>query len=386
MRKIGIFFYGELFPTDEGNKRLTREILTYLSQDPELQVSLVLVSNKNIDLELYQTICKELIVLPVPTASKVLHGLNYIFGKSGIPVIQGLVYALYFRYRLRKWFPQLDHILLNYIHWRLMIPGAARRKTTVITHDLQFFRLMSFSRLKNRALRAIQEYLLRKSELHCLRKFAHVAVLADYESDILKGYGFPMEKVVKIGLPLTPIVTKEVEADDAFYDFIMIAGNSLQNESGLRYFIDRIAIRLPHFPRIAVAGALSKGAYCRSLLEKWPDQITLLGFVENVNAVYVQSKLAIGTLVKGSGIKVKNVEAMMNGKCVVGTAKGFEGIPISEASCVLVTEEDNKLVLIQKLLDDRELRNRYGAEARRKLETAFAPENCLAELFEILKQ
>lgn len=386
MRKIGIFFYGELFPTDEGNKRLTREILTYLSQDPELQVSLVLVSNKKIDLELYQTICKELIVLPVPTDSKVLHGLNYIFGRSGIPVIRGLVYALYFRFRLRKWFPQLDHILLNYIHWHLMIPGAALRKTTVITHDLQFFRSMSFSKIENRVLRAIQEYLLRKSELHCLRKFGHVAVLADYECDILKKSGFPMEKVVKIGLPLTPVSPRETDVDDTRYDFVMIAGNSLQNELGLKYFIDRIAMRLPHFPRIAVAGALSGSAYCRSLFDRWPEQIALLGFVEDVKELYAQSKLAIGTLVKGSGIKVKNVEAMMNGKCVVGTAKGFEGIPISEASCVFVTDEDNKTALIQRLLDDRELRNRYGAEARRKLETAFAPENCLAGLLGILKQ
>lgn len=384
MRKIGIFFYGELFPTDEGNKRLTREILTYLSQDPELQVSLVLVSNKNIDLELYQTICKELIVLPVPTDSKVLHGLNYIFGRSGIPVLQGLVYALYFRYRLRKWFPRLDHILFNYIHWHLMIPKGARQKTTVITHDLQFFRLMSFSRLRNHLSRTVEEYLLRKSELYCLRKFAHVAVLADYESDILKKYGFPMEKVVKIGLPLAPIPAKEIEVQDTCYDFIMIAGNSLQNELGLRYFIDRIATRLPCFPKIAVAGTLSNGTYCRSLHEKRPKQIILLGFVEDTKSVYVQSKLAIGTLVKGSGIKVKNVEAMMNGKCVVGTAKGFEGIPISDDSCIFVSEKDNKLALIQRLLTDRELRLQYGTQARRKLETAFSPRNCLAALHEIL--
>ena len=124
---------------------------------------------------------------------------------------------------------------------------------------------------------------------------------------------------------------------------------------------DRIA-GLAGIPGLEVAGSVDSAA-------QWLSELSLLLF----------------PLERGSGMKVKVLEAFASGLPVVTTAAGSEGIDASEGA--VVDEEDEGLAraAAQILLDPGERRER-GAAARRAFDQRYAPEPATRPLVELYEE
>ncbi|MBV9122441.1 MAG: glycosyltransferase family 4 protein [Planctomycetes bacterium] len=84
---------------------------------------------------------------------------------------------------------------------------------------------------------------------------------------------------------------------------------------------------------------------------------------------------------RGSGMKVKVLEAFALGTPVVTTATGAEGIPALDGVHASIGEEDEELVgRTVALLNNPEARRRQGQAARRLLETRLNDRNSLDQL------
>lgn len=117
---------------------------------------------------------------------------------------------------------------------------------------------------------------------------------------------------------------------------------------------------------------------CLLLVGRNPPRIShpniiVTGFVKNLLEFIAAADIAVVPLLKGGGTRIKILEYMACGKAVVSTFKGAEGLNLKNGRDILVTEyPDSKFVdLIERLIEDVELRKRIGANARRKIELSY---------------
>lgn len=87
---------------------------------------------------------------------------------------------------------------------------------------------------------------------------------------------------------------------------------------------------------------------------------------------------------RGSGMKIKVLEAMAYGVPVVTTWEGVEGLDYRDGEHCWVAEEDERIAdLAARLLEDAARRQALRAAARRLIETSYSPAPVMARLSEI---
>lgn len=87
-----------------------------------------------------------------------------------------------------------------------------------------------------------------------------------------------------------------------------------------------------------------------STLTKNYNDIYLIGFVENLNKLYEQSRVFISPIFFGSGIKIKNLNAMYRGLPLVTTSLGAEGIEGKDSIHFCIANNKNEFIKKIKLL------------------------------------
>jgi hypothetical protein len=111
-----------------------------------------------------------------------------------------------------------------------------------------------------------------------------------------------------------------------------------------------------------------------------PAGVERSGFVQDLSAAYARAALVINPVERGTGLKIKTVEALVHGKCVVGSAHSLHGLPADPAGPPIVMAERGAMagVIVSLLRDEGERRNweaRARAYARRHLDlrAVYAP-------------
>ena len=117
------------------------------------------------------------------------------------------------------------------------------------------------------------------------------------------------------------------------------------------------------------------GSICSDPSLRSHPNVTLLGFVENLDAVYDKAELVINPVRIGQGVKVKVVEALARGCIVLTTSNGAAGIHYKSEEFLVVDDEpkvwvDKILAYLQKKDDLQDIRsaalefskNRFGNE------------------------
>jgi glycosyltransferase involved in cell wall biosynthesis len=102
------------------------------------------------------------------------------------------------------------------------------------------------------------------------------------------------------------------------------------------------------------------------------DRLGLMGEVPSAIDFFQQLAVLVFPLRRGSGMKVKVLEAMASGVPVVTTPAGAEGIDASDG-VVVRTEPDALAAAAAELLSDDEARKQRGAAARTDFQRRYAP-------------
>jgi hypothetical protein len=388
MTTIVYYTFGDMLPTTVGNKRAMFEYFRHIVRFPNVRLRLVIIGEVPWEhRKTYQDMGAELCVIPPNARWSLWELANKIICRIGMDVDRVRFSAKGYRRAFCAACEGADLILMTYACWYGLLPKEMLKKTVVITHDILFWRRLSV--VGSRGLNKITYMLNKHAELKCLRRFGKIAVLGDYEKNLLVKNGIAQEDVICIGVPLyvprpDPNVSKQIK-----YDFLFVGGCGVANMTAITCFFDRVVPLLPRNRSITI-GLAGKSANSPWLsILRIPENVHLIkiGFVDDMEPVFAASRIGIGTVMMGSGVKVKVVEMAMHYLPVIVSNKGAEGIPLKGTGVVNIEEDDESEIRrrIACWLDDESAARKDGFETGEAVRIAFDPNVCLNPLRKIIE-
>jgi len=155
-----------------------------------------------------------------------------------------------------------------------------------------------------------------------------------------------------------PVRPMTGSADDV--GVVIVASDNPGNVDGLASFLDRswpvIRKRQPS-AELRIYGTLADVAPVA-------ERLRSIGYVRSLRRAYRDAAVVINPVRFGTGLKIKNVEALALGKALVTTSCGAEGLE-SGAGAAFVVEDDMDRFghAVAALLADRDARDRLGDAA-----------------------
>lgn len=138
----------------------------------------------------------------------------------------------------------------------------------------------------------------------------------------------------------------------------------MPNQQGIIWFLDNIWNRV--LSRKANLKLIVAGKRIPTFIKQRKDKnVTYYSDVPDVKELYHQYAIMIVPLLAGSGIRVKIIEGMAYGKCIVSTSIGAEGIPYTHQKNIFIADkEDDFANAIVYLTEHPELVQQIQKEAR----------------------
>ena len=146
----------------------------------------------------------------------------------------------------------------------------------------------------------------------------------------------------------------------------------INNQDAIRFYLQEVH---PHLTRdvegyrLIIAGnSRKKGiAWIEELIVTY-DNVAIYDTPEDLDGLYAQSSVFVNPMRYGAGVKLKTVNAIVNGLPVVATTIGNEGTGLVSGEQILV--DDNPMALcryIKELLEDSFMRRRFVERAQEYL-------------------
>jgi glycosyltransferase involved in cell wall biosynthesis len=222
----------------------------------------------------------------------------------------------------------------------------------VIFHpaDLHFLREMRQAELLQSAHLASQAHETTQKELHIVKSVDRVMVHSSYEKQVLSEYIEPDRVVVLPWVLDAPGSNAPVEKRR---DLIFIGGyGHLPNVDAVLYFVQQI------FPlikaRIPGVKFYIVGSNPPQEFEELSDSsIIVTGYVEVLEPLLDQMRLAVVPLRFGAGIKGKIGTSLSAGLPCVGTSMAVEGMPLEPGHDILIADDPEAFAdAVVKLYED----------------------------------
>lgn len=201
-------------------------------------------------------------------------------------------------------------------------------------HDLQFERVKSLE-LSNINLKYS---ITQDDELKAISFFNYAIAISKHESDILKNL-IPSEKVlyyphlIDMGNINTP--KKECEHQQLI-NLLFIGGTQDPNVQGINWFIKNI---MPKLGSISVKLNVY-GRVCEKIKTK-DKNVSLCGFIKDLNTAYSSADIVIAPILSGSGLKIKSVEALSFGMPLISTSEGARGLDDEDSNNFIIADDES---------------------------------------------
>ncbi len=214
----------------------------------------------------------------------------------------------------------------------------------------------------------------RHYEARLFRKFDLCVMVSEPDRQasmqMLPGYRGPLE-----------VIPNGVDCQHNIAGLAQPVPNSLVFNGSLTYYANYDAMRYfltDIFPRIrqkvpgvslTITGSTS-GVNLGGL--PLDGNVNLSGYVDDVRPLVASAWVCVVPIRQGSGTRLKILEAMALGTPVVATAKGAEGLEVTDGEHVLLADEPAMFAeRTLQLLSDSALRQRLAANARRLVEERY---------------
>lgn len=152
-----------------------------------------------------------------------------------------------------------------------------------------------------------------------------------------------------------------------------VAGRWEANLDAMRWFMREIwPVLRPRGVQLHVAGRI-----CEAMPELAGTDVVLRGFVPDPQSLWADIDVAINPVRWGSGLKIKNVEALGNGLPLVTTAEGARGLEAGVGRALLIEDSaEGFAAACIRLLDDPALRAQMASQAHALAGELFSAQRC----------
>jgi glycosyltransferase involved in cell wall biosynthesis len=95
---------------------------------------------------------------------------------------------------------------------------------------------------------------------------------------------------------------------------------------------------------------------------------------DEARRLYAEADIFLSPIKTGTGIKTKTLEAMANGKPIIGFRNSFRGVPVENGVHALIADSNQEFAhLFETLVYDQAMRHRLGEAAREFIRENFNP-------------
>jgi hypothetical protein len=220
-----------------------------------------------------------------------------------------------------------DVVIVEYIFFSKALEFFDSKVTKIIdTHDIFSNRHKLFLQ-KN--IKPTWFSTTEKEERKALNRADIVIAIQDKEEEFFKK--MTEKLVVRIGHPVSILPPAEHKMA---CKILYLASQNTMNLESINWFIEKVFVLIKQ--KIPDAELLVAGRICEGLLES--EGIVKLGVLDNLNLAYNQANVVINPVLCGTGLKIKNIEALGYSKALVTTPLGAEGLEDVAGEVFLVGE------------------------------------------------
>ena len=272
---------------------------------------------------------------------------------------------------------KIDLIHIDLLHIASYRRGLNSTPAILVNHNVESLRMLRWARVeRNLLLKGFllyQHLKLKNFEKSICREFDRCAVVSDYDKEFLfqlcGGGNF---------------VTIPNGVDVSYFQVsdVILIPNSLvwvgsmsgpYNRDAVIYFLKEIWSHIQSV--IYDAKVMFVGSSPANLLErvaKKSPNVEYTGYVDDVRSYVAQASVFIAPLRSGSGTKIKVLNAMSQGKPVVTTSIGAEGIEAKSDEEIIVADDPQEFA--EKtiyLLQHPKVAEQIGLRARKVIEEKY---------------
>ncbi|MCF7943182.1 MAG: glycosyltransferase [Spirochaetia bacterium] len=243
----------------------------------------------------------------------------------------------------------VEVVFAHYVHMAFVfekLPDTIKK--VLITHDV-------LSRLPHLGIPLKKHRICNQEEEAERLSLADIVVAINpVEQRMLKTI-VPDCEVISVGLANRNWPVAKLMNDNTYISLFTASGNVL-NVEGLKWFLGdvwpKVRERLP-LAVLRVTGNI-RSEIPESL--KSIDGVAFLGVVDNLDEEFNLAKVIINCTRKGTGLKIKSIEAISRGKALISTSNGVEGIHFTGNAPFKIADEPNDFAngLIKLLSSNKE--------------------------------
>lgn len=159
----------------------------------------------------------------------------------------------------------------------------------------------------------------------------------------------------------------------------------INNKEAIRFYIEKIhplLCDIQDYNLIIAGNSRGEGIEWIKKISNQYNNIKIFDTPENLDAIYKMASVFVNPMLHGAGVKLKTINAIVNGLPVVSTYIGNEGTGLKNKIQIYVTNEIFQYVkYIRKLLDDKNERLRLVKNAQEYIQTNYNHEKILLKYF-----
>lgn len=270
-----------------------------------------------------------------------------------------------------------DVVQVEYTHMASYLPPACPGMLRVLVeHDVSFVAAARERAAEPSGLRRLGLWVdgLRtlRHEIGAVEEADCVVTMSENDRQALGRYVDPTAiSVVPNGVSCTEFPFSTDDEDPATILFVGFFRHEPNVEAVLHFareILPRVRTRIPD-ARFRIVGA-----YPPAVVRRLADAdagIEVTGLVPEVAPEYRRATVFVAPILRGSGTRLKILEAMASGCAVVSTTVGAEGIEAGDAEIVLADEAGAFATAIGDLITDSQRRARQARAARAFVEANY---------------
>jgi glycosyltransferase involved in cell wall biosynthesis len=269
-----------------------------------------------------------------------------------------------------------DTVIIEYIHNTYFLEFLAGEPTVILdAHDIISDRTEAFkknnfggtyfeiSEADERELLTYYDYVI----VLCEPDYKRAALLTEPEKILICPHFAPISKY---------IIRKEVRK------IVFLGSDYPPNLDAINYFIEHIwpSVREGRDIQLHIYGGI-----CHKILSDPGKAIYANGFVTELKEIYEQADVIINPVRFGSGLKIKNIEALSMGVPLVTTSHGSRGLEGGAKNAYLIADDiDGFISSLKNLIDDFQLRKALSHFGVEFVKESFTDQKCFSSLLGVI--